>query len=95
MNLNQTRTEAARGSGVPLTYGPNFWRKTGHCNRCNNGQGHTPRRRDAGGSSGVSLGPLPGRHVYTDDLAPGEKKHLRRAARARGRADLARAVAGR
>jgi hypothetical protein len=66
------------GAGV-YVYGPNSWSATGHCRRCDNGGSHTLRRRGAGGekSTGTLL-QRPGRHVYENEIAPGEKPSRRR-----------------
>lgn len=78
-------------------FGRNRWRKTGHCRRCDNGQFHTYRRRGAGGErpSGVSLAASdPNRipYIWEDEIAPGEKKTLRRRVRARGREEVRRII---
>jgi hypothetical protein len=56
-NRNQIKVIPKRsGNGVEV-WGRNYWLKTGHCRRCENGLGHMPRRRGAGGekSTGVAL----------------------------------------
>ena len=54
------------------------WRKTGHCNRCDNGLTHYMRKRKA---TGVIL--QRARPFWDDEVAPGEKQRLHRIMRAR------------
>jgi hypothetical protein len=94
MNRNQLeiRTKVT-GNGIEV-WGRNFWLKTGHCRRCENGLGHTMRRRGAGGerSSGLLL-QRPGRYIWEDEIAPGEKPKLRRKVRHRENAAVRRLAA--
>lgn len=55
-----------------------MWLKRGHCRRCENGLGHTPRKRKP---TGVILQRL--RPYWDDEIAPGEKQKLHGIARAR------------
>jgi hypothetical protein len=92
-NRNQIEIRPKRtGSGVEV-WGPNFWLKTGHCRRCENGLGHTDRRRGAGGekSTGLLL-QRPGSHRYEDELTPGEKVIERRRLRHAEKATVRRLV---
>jgi hypothetical protein len=92
-NRNQTVTEPKRNGFGAETWGPNFWCKTGHCRRCVNGLGHTSRRRGAGGEKATGLLlQRSGAHLYEDELAPGEKRVLRRRVRHRERAEVRRLV---
>jgi hypothetical protein len=54
------------------------WIKPGHCNRCVNGLGHTPRKRKP---TGVIL--QRARPFWDDEIAPGEKAALHGIMRAR------------
>jgi|SRR5277367_1156511 len=88
-NRNQTITEVKRNGAGTETWGPNFWMKTGHCRRCDNGLGHTNRRRGAGGEKPTgTLLARPGAHIYQDEIAPGEKVTLRRRVRYREKANV-------
>jgi hypothetical protein len=92
-NRNQTEVRPKRtGSGVEV-WGPNFWLKTAHCRRCENGLGHTSHRRGAGGekSTGLLL-QRPGAHMYEDEMAPGEKPKLRRRVRMAEREAIRRII---
>lgn len=85
-DLNQAGSVPARKGKGTEKYGPNYWSKTGHCRRCNNGEVHVYRRRGAGGEhpSGVILKRGGGiRYMWEDEIAPGEKRYLRRQVRAR------------
>ena len=91
MNRNQIEVVSKRtGNGIEM-FGRNFWLKDGHCRRCENGLGHTIRRRGAGGekSTGLLL-QRPGNHLYEDELAPGEKPLMRRRVRHRENAEIRR-----
>jgi hypothetical protein len=92
-NQNQTITEVKRNGAGTETWGPNFWMKTGHCRRCENGLGHVMCRRGAGGEhpSGVILQRF-GKHVYEDEIAPGEKPGLRRRQRHQEKTAIRRLV---
>jgi hypothetical protein len=83
MSRNQVKVIPKKNGAGIITYGPNgFWMKTGHCRRCVNGLGHSNYRKGAGGekSTGLLL-QRPGAHIYEDEIAPGEKKTLRRQVR--------------
>jgi hypothetical protein len=89
-NPNQTEVIAKKNGAGIITYGPNgFWMKTGHCRRCVNGVGHPPQ--SGNGNTGLLL-QRPGRHIYQDELAPGEKPGLRRRVRRREKAAVRRLV---
>ena len=92
-NRNQTVSEVTRNGAGTTTWGPNFWLKTGHCRRCDNGLGHTNRRRGAGGErpTGTLLA-RPGAHFYEDEMVPGEKVKLRRRVRHRETVEVRRLV---
>jgi hypothetical protein len=82
VNNNQIEVIPKKNGAGIIIYGRNFWLKTGHCRRCENGQGHLIHRRGAGGekSTGLLL-QRPGAHIYENEIAPDEKKTLRRQVR--------------
>jgi hypothetical protein len=95
-NRNQPASHVT-ASGTTEEWIRNGWRREGHCNRCDNGLFHTYRRRGAGGEhpSGVSLAagdPARIPHIWEDEVAPGEKRVMRRQVRARGREIVRRII---
>lgn len=91
-NPNQvTVRPKVTGNGVEI-WGPNFWLRTGHCRRCENGLGHTSRRGAGGEKSTGLLLQRPGAHYYEDEMARGEKVKLRRQVRHREKAATRRHV---